>query len=835
MGVTSYSNGGWTGGGCGEWQCVEFVKRFYANEVGDPITESWGAAKNAYDYGDDDLNKYPQGGTTLPQPGDILCFDGGTYGHVAIITEVGTNYVRMMDQNRTSSSSNIDIVLTLTKSNDHYTVGTFGSPYYVEGWLRDPDYISSGVAAKFTDVVNRNGAGAVGNPSGNYYWYGPYVRRNYSGGTFGTCCIMYDPNNARGNPQATNEAYLLRTGFYQYYTNNGGWEARGCPSRDEYHPATGAEGDAIQFFIRRLWNFVENKYDNIFHYMYWENATQSVAWHSSYQTDWVSQTPGGVTNMAQGSSQTFTVQFKNTGTTTWYNNAGSYPYDYICLKSTDPSGNAAVSLLNSPFSVTLGWLDGQTPCAMQETSVPPNGTATFTFTGMVAPDRQLGLMDVYFRPSHSLAGLLDGWDGMHFQVNVVAAPTTPLTTMTGPTPAAEIAAMIESRKTTALNNKNPYGFFQSPQQVSSGFNATYWWYDYPTTPAYQADHTSWNCYVATATGQPGAIVHDVYGSARQSFYVGWWPWDHWKGMGVNCGSCPNPAGTPVTGQGGPYSCLGMPITNLYRPAPNEGYGRQDFQRGYIINGVIYCYDHITHFTPGWTSSGWNNVWSYILTDCYDRYGAAAGLGHATGLVNENWDGTGYKIQPYDGGVYGPIMLVYNPNGPSEAYGVASSFLYAYTMALDASSVRISSRIGSPTEAVSGNRQQFQYGYMTINTGTNVTYVYLNNNTEIWNSQTGLHLGKVTQATLPSVFALNQNYPNPFNPVTVIAYNLPSATHVTLDIYNVLGQRVVTLVDEQQAAGEHTATWDANPFASGVYFYRLHTDEATVTKKMLLLK
>jgi hypothetical protein len=407
--------------------------------------------------------------------------------------------------------------------------------------------------------------------------------------------------------------------------------------------------------------------------------------------------------------------------------------------------------------------------------------------------------------------------------------------MTGPTPAPEIAAMIESRKTTPMNNKNPYGFWQSPQTVSGGFGATYWWYDYNATDPFNPDHTSKNCYVAVATGQPGAIVHDVFGSARQSFYVGWWPWDHWAHMGWNCGSCPNPAGDQATGQGGPFSCLGMPITNLYRKTPTSNYGRQDFQRGYIIDGVIYCYDHITHFTPGYTSSGWNDLWSYAITDCYDRYGAAAGLGHATGLVNQNWDGTGYKTQPFDGGIYGPIMLVYNPNGPSEAYGVSGSFLYAYTMGLDGSGVRLSTRIGSPTEAFSGNRQQFQLGYMTINYGTGVTYVYLNDNTEIWNSQTGGHLGKVAQSTLPCVFALNQNSPNPFNPVTTISYSLPQTTHVTLEVFNILGQRVATLVNKNQAAGEYTVSWDANPFSSGVYFYRIQTDEATETKKMLFLK
>ncbi|RJO59136.1 T9SS C-terminal target domain-containing protein, partial [Candidatus Parcubacteria bacterium] len=402
-------------------------------------------------------------------------------------------------------------------------------------------------------------------------------------------------------------------------------------------------------------------------------------------------------------------------------------------------------------------------------------------------------------------------------------------------PPSGISALMESRKTTPLNNKNPYGFWQSPLTVSGGFGGTYWWYDYSITPAHQSDGTSRNCYVSIGTGQPGGVVYDVSGGARQAFYVGWWFWDHWQHMALNCGDCPTPAGTQVPSQGGPYSHLGMPITNLYRPTPSENYGRQDFQRGYIINGVIYCYDHITHFTPGWALSGWNNLWSYVITDCYDRYGAAAGLGHATQLVNTNWDSTGYITQNYDGGIFGPIMLVYNPNGSSEAYGVSGSFLYAYTMGLDGNGVRLSTRIGSPTEAFSGNRQQFQMGYMTINYGTGVTYVYLNNNTEIWNSQTGGHLGKVAQTTLPTVFALKQNQPNPFNPATTISYSLPQATQVTLHVYNLLGQRVATLVNERQAAGEHAVSWDASQYSSGVYLYRITAGEAVQTKKMLLLK
>jgi hypothetical protein len=92
-----------------------------------------------------------------------------------------------------------------------------------------------------------------------------------------------------------------------------------------------------------------------------------------------------------------------------------------------------------------------------------------------------------------------------------------------------------------------------------------------------------------------------------------------------------------------------------------------------------------------------------------------------------------------------------------------------------------------------------------------------------------------EATLPSSYALHQNYPNPFNPRTQISFSLPQASHVTLEIYNVLGQRVATLADGDLEAGHHTVSWDAAGLASGVYFYRLTAGQFTDRKKMLLLK
>jgi hypothetical protein len=89
--------------------------------------------------------------------------------------------------------------------------------------------------------------------------------------------------------------------------------------------------------------------------------------------------------------------------------------------------------------------------------------------------------------------------------------------------------------------------------------------------------------------------------------------------------------------------------------------------------------------------------------------------------------------------------------------------------------------------------------------------------------------------LPQNYALSQNYPNPFNPTTKINYSLPEATKVSLEVYNLLGRKVMELVNGQQSAGYHTTTFDASGLSSGVYLYKLTTPSFTETKKMLLIK
>jgi S-formylglutathione hydrolase FrmB len=88
---------------------------------------------------------------------------------------------------------------------------------------------------------------------------------------------------------------------------------------------------------------------------------------------------------------------------------------------------------------------------------------------------------------------------------------------------------------------------------------------------------------------------------------------------------------------------------------------------------------------------------------------------------------------------------------------------------------------------------------------------------------------------PSTVTLSANYPNPFNPSTQIKFSLATATHVTLDVFNIQGQRVMTLVNGEQRAGEHQVTFNANGLASGTYVYRLKTNNFMDTKRMTLIR
>ncbi len=97
------------------------------------------------------------------------------------------------------------------------------------------------------------------------------------------------------------------------------------------------------------------------------------------------------------------------------------------------------------------------------------------------------------------------------------------------------------------------------------------------------------------------------------------------------------------------------------------------------------------------------------------------------------------------------------------------------------------------------------------------------------------LGVNQTEQVPNTFSLEQNYPNPFNPTTDIVYSIPKQSRVKLEVFNVLGQRVATLVDETKIAGQYSVSFGGSDLSSGVYIYRLSSETQTISRKMVLMK
>lgn len=105
----------------------------------------------------------------------------------------------------------------------------------------------------------------------------------------------------------------------------------------------------------------------------------------------------------------------------------------------------------------------------------------------------------------------------------------------------------------------------------------------------------------------------------------------------------------------------------------------------------------------------------------------------------------------------------------------------------------------------------------------------------WND---IHTGnilEISETTVPTDYALRQNYPNPFNPITVIEYSLPEASKVNLNVYNVLGEKIMELVNKNLGSGTYQVYFDGNNLPSGIYYYSLITEKYSTIRKMILVK
>jgi hypothetical protein len=127
-----------------------------------------------------------------------------------------------------------------------------------------------------------------------------------------------------------------------------------------------------------------------------------------------------------------------------------------------------------------------------------------------------------------------------------------------------------------------------------------------------------------------------------------------------------------------------------------------------------------------------------------------------------------------------------------------------------------------------------FSWARLHDGYTNTRVDLIHNVMDWLSGT-VDIEEGPGPAVPAKFSLSQNYPNPFNAATTIEYALPHATVVRLEVFDILGQRVATVIDGPKPAGYHRARWNAAGLPSGIYFARLRAGNYTAIKKMTLLK
>jgi hypothetical protein len=174
---------------------------------------------------------------------------------------------------------------------------------------------------------------------------------------------------------------------------------------------------------------------------------------------------------------------------------------------------------------------------------------------------------------------------------------------------------------------------------------------------------------------------------------------------------------------------------------------------------------------------------------------------------------------------GAIKLTWQDNSSSEIgyyieRKVGSSGTYAV---IDSVAANVS--LFTDTKGVPGN----DYFYRVRGYNSFVTSAYSN---EVNLTITGI---KANGTGIPDKFDVSQNYPNPFNPTTIITYQVPVSSVVTLKVYDMLGKEIRTLVNERKSAGFYSAVFVASNLPSGVYFYRMQAGKYSETKKLTVLK
>jgi hypothetical protein len=269
----------------------------------------------------------------------------------------------------------------------------------------------------------------------------------------------------------------------------------------------------------------------------------------------------------------------------------------------------------------------------------------------------------------------------------------------------------------------------------------------------------------------------------------------------------------------------------------------------------------------WTSPGWDTVAGdafsfmghFVLTSGST---SSPDMGGPANFYLSSDDGQTWNFRGFSGGVFGPFTLCSNGNilcGGGFGFGYLYLSMSADTgiqwiqwtlistvipedllalpqggalVGIDSLGIVLFTDNGDSVRTINEGLKDLHILKLEMDGGS---YVYAGTKSGIWRLLLSQVVSVNHTSSLPSVFRLEQNYPNPFNPSTTFRYSIPNGSKVIIKVYDILGNEIKTLVNEEKSAGSYELTFNAVNLPSGVYFYRLQAGSFVETKKMMLIK
>ncbi|HSD62776.1 MAG TPA: T9SS type A sorting domain-containing protein [Ignavibacteriaceae bacterium] len=289
-----------------------------------------------------------------------------------------------------------------------------------------------------------------------------------------------------------------------------------------------------------------------------------------------------------------------------------------------------------------------------------------------------------------------------------------------------------------------------------------------------------------------------------------------------------------------------PMGNVNPITDNAGTINAQIQNNYGSNDAYFYFDGQMTETGWWNSSLGNSAQSDLQNSLTQNWFA---VGFIDWDFDSQWyinfDGWTQPNPPYIIVDYNYIVPVELTSFTASAANGNVSLSWQTATEINNKGFEIERQVNSPQSSV-GKWEEIGYVTGSGTTTESRSYSFNDNNVK-----SGNYIYRLKQIDLngssnysnevevsivaPTEFSLEQNYPNPFNPATLIKYSIPADQQVKLNVYNLLGQKVMTLVNDFRKAGQYEINFNASRLASGVYFYKLEAGNQSSIKKMILMK